>query len=317
MAAKKTAKSGNGNGATKTVPAKKEITTHPTHPVQSPSPKNNQVVIVPRFTKNHFLFALLGLFLIVLAAAPSYYFYTEYQKAQLALSNPTKAAEIEVEETIKRISKHILLPTNEVPSFATVSDVTKLGNQEFFRNAKNGDKVLIYTKAKKAYLYRPSEDILVDVSPLQLAEPAAPTPVVQTKTGVPGLSGSPKKIIPLRVSIYNGTQAVGLGGKIEQELLKKMDTVSIQDVINAQKRDYTRTIVIDVTGKNTEAANMVAKSLGAVVTNLPNTEVLPKNAEILVIIGADALQKKSSSPTPSVTVAPSPAVTITPAEASE
>ncbi len=59
-------------------------------------------------------------------------------------------------EMMNTASKQIKLPQSEVPTVATVSDKTKLDNQEFFKEAENGDKVLMYPKQKKAYLYRPS-----------------------------------------------------------------------------------------------------------------------------------------------------------------
>jgi len=67
---------------------------------------------------------------------------------------------------IREVGSLILLPQGEVPTVATVTDPSKLQGQQFFSNARVGDKVLIYTQAKKAYLYRPSLHLLVEVAPI-------------------------------------------------------------------------------------------------------------------------------------------------------
>jgi hypothetical protein len=86
----------------------------------------------------------------------------------------------EEEDLVKHIGTLISLP-KEKPSVATISDKDKLGEQTFFKNAKNGDKVLIYTNAKKVILYRPSEDRIVEVGSVNIKgteteEEASPSP---------------------------------------------------------------------------------------------------------------------------------------------
>ncbi|HUD05370.1 MAG TPA: hypothetical protein VMR18_00400 [Candidatus Saccharimonadales bacterium] len=75
------------------------------------------------------------------------------------------AAELRVVEA--EVSKHYLLPTNEVPALATVTDESKL-TSPFFKDAKDGDKVLIYEKNQLAIIYRPSIDRIVMVGPVDL-----------------------------------------------------------------------------------------------------------------------------------------------------
>lgn len=50
----------------------------------------------------------------------------------------------------------------------------KLKDQTFFAKSENGDKVLIYAKAKRIYLFRPSESKLLEAAPLNIGtQPAA------------------------------------------------------------------------------------------------------------------------------------------------
>ena len=72
----------------------------------------------------------------------------------------------EVQELIEEVGRIIVLPNDEEPTVATVTDPEKLRDQVFFANAKAGDKVLIYTKARKAYLYDPIAGKLIEVAPI-------------------------------------------------------------------------------------------------------------------------------------------------------
>jgi hypothetical protein len=76
----------------------------------------------------------------------------------------------EIQKVMKSVSSHILLPTGETPALVTVVDRTKL-KSDFFKNAQNGDKMLIYQKNHRAILYRPSVDRIVDVGPVQIDVP--------------------------------------------------------------------------------------------------------------------------------------------------
>jgi hypothetical protein len=80
--------------------------------------------------------------------------------------DPTAKIREESNELISEVGKLIVLPSDEDPTIATVNDLEKLKDQPFFANAQLGDKVLIYTKASKAILYRPSEHKIIELAPL-------------------------------------------------------------------------------------------------------------------------------------------------------
>ena len=71
----------------------------------------------------------------------------------------------------------------ETPTIATVSDPEALKNQAFFVDAKKGYKVLIYSNAKKAFLYDPSADKIVNIAPLntEASKTTAPSTNSETK----------------------------------------------------------------------------------------------------------------------------------------
>lgn len=130
---------------------------------ETPKPKKRIAVSRPKSTVSFVLILVL-----IAALASSAYFYKQYRDTQNKLKNPTAAAQNESAALVAKVGKLIELPTAETPTVATVSDVNKLSGQTFFSSAKNGDKVLIYSQAKKAVLYRPSTNKIINVAPLNV-----------------------------------------------------------------------------------------------------------------------------------------------------
>lgn len=132
---------------------------------------------------------VLGLLIgAVLALIPSYYFYTKYQQAQKLLKNPQQVSLEQTKSVVDKVGKLIALPNDETPSLATVQDKSKLKDQPFFKNAVNGDKLLLFIKAKKAILYRESNNKIIEVAPIniqkQAAAPTGSATVAPTKAPV-------------------------------------------------------------------------------------------------------------------------------------
>ena len=119
---------------------------------------------------------LLGL-LVLLAAGAAYLF----MQVSALKQDPDALARKEAEEMVGIVGKLILLPKDELPTVATVSDPTKLACQAFFAKAKVGDKVLLYPNARKAYLYDPVANRVLEVAPINLGDTGAtnPTPEVE------------------------------------------------------------------------------------------------------------------------------------------
>lgn len=106
--------------------------------------------------------------LVVILAGASFYFYRHAKLAENA--NSAQAIQAEAKSLAVKVGKLIVLPTDEIPTIATVSDPEALKSQSFFADAKKGDKVLIYTNAKKAILYSPELNKIVTVAPLNIGD---------------------------------------------------------------------------------------------------------------------------------------------------
>lgn len=89
----------------------------------------------------------------------------KYQQANKDEAAENKETSLRI---IDKISDLYLVPTNEEPTVALVQDKSKLGNQEFFKKAQNGDYLIIYQKDKIAMIYREKDNKLVNVGPVNL-----------------------------------------------------------------------------------------------------------------------------------------------------
>ena len=69
-------------------------------------------------------------------------------------------------QVLLEVEKLTELPQGETPTIATVTDVKPLQSQDFFKDAQTGDKLLLFTKSKRAILYRPSTNKIIVVAPL-------------------------------------------------------------------------------------------------------------------------------------------------------
>lgn len=221
--------------------------------------------------------------LVLITTSAAIYFYLQYQKTATLLSGKNTASD-EAKKIIEKVGKLMLLPSDEQPTIATISDREKLVDQPFFARAKNGDKLIVYNNARRAILYDPIANKIIDVAPVNISSPAATTvePTKQTAS--------------LNIALYNGTETVGLTKKAETDLTSAIENLEVILKENAKKKDYAKTLVIDLTGKNKEGAGQIAKTLKGEISSLPAGEEKPvtpesgKTIDILVIVGKDYLK---------------------------
>ncbi len=222
--------------------------------------------------RDKYLIPALVVGAILLVGAGGFLFY-QHQKTQSTNANPNnpQVAQQEVKKLVSEVGKLIDLPTGEDPTVATVTDFTKLKDQPFFAKAKNGDKVLIYTNARKAILYDPNAKKVLDVAPINIGSSSA--------------AASGPKIV-----LRNGTTTIGLTTKVESEIKQVQPQVNVIIKENAGKSSYDTTIVVILnTAFKDQATSLVTILKGSQMGDLPQGEVKPKDGDILIILGKDRI----------------------------
>ena len=127
----------------------------------------------PEFTKKNILIGSVALVVLIISGSFGFLYY-KYTSAQAEASRLRELANAgtteEVDSLVTIVGKLMELPSGENPTVATIKDKEKLTDQPFFARAENGDRVLIYAQAKKAILYRPDTNKIIEVSVINIGQ---------------------------------------------------------------------------------------------------------------------------------------------------
>ena len=221
------------------------------------------------------LVVILVLVLIALFASIYSQRKTTKKIARLStVSGQKEVAKKEIDSLVAKVNKLIILPKNETPTVATVANVNELAKtQAFYSDASNGDKVLIYFKAEKAYIYNPNKNILVNVGPVYIDK---------TKTQT---TTTKKKIEDyLNIEIRNGSEVTGkatlLSEKIKKNKLFKVTTIG-----NAVTNTYKQTILVKLSSKKDKMVSALESNLNLLATTTLPTGEISSSADVLIIVG--------------------------------
>ncbi len=216
----------------------------------------------------------------------------ELEKLKAQVPTSSSLSEERQRQLLSEVSARILLPQDETPTIAMVSDIDRLKDQPFFAGGQNGDVVLIYMNAKKAILYRPSEKKVIEVAPINLdnvdgMSQATVSGALNQQKGNSAEKGSIVSTQSFRFEIRNGTTDTALTRMFEREVLKKFPNASVIERGNASKRDYTTSFIVDISGTKSNDLRSIASALNLSPSSLPDGEQSPANADFLIILGSD------------------------------
>lgn len=222
----------------------------------------------------------VAILIVVLLSSAFYYFFTSF--------NPVKAQdELTPQALIESVSKIAELP-NEQPTIATVTSKEELSQFTFFSQAKLGDKVLIFNEAKKAYLYRPATDKIIEVGPIVITEGAENIEQTANETEISEASVAAVQVESATVTLLNGTKGKGVALKAEKDLNGDQSlNIEVKSKGNT-KKDYQKTQVSFTSETAKSQAEKIAQLFNAEVVTLPSGEAKPAT-DIVVFLGNDRL----------------------------
>lgn len=99
--------------------------------------------------------------LIVVASGVAVHFYRQAH----AVQNTAQETAQESDRLVAEVGQMMILP-DEQPQIATVTNPDALTSDPFFAGAQKGDKLLIFSKARRAILFDPVKHIILNAAPL-------------------------------------------------------------------------------------------------------------------------------------------------------
>ena len=216
-----------------------------------------------RFDIKKWLLITLNIVVIAGLAATSVTFYLKYNNEK----NKNLTTDQRIAKYEKEISKTYTLPAGEKATLADVKNAAELKkdetNKEFFKDAIDGDIVLIYANSKLGILYRPSSKKIIKTGPLAFKQ---------------------------QLSAYI------VGGKTEREaVIALLKQAFSNDISTASEADAKTpltagsTTIVDVTGKNTDLVGRLATELKGKVGSVPEGQDAPKDGFGIAIYIAPSL----------------------------
>jgi hypothetical protein len=124
-----------------------------------------------RMIKRNYI-KIIILFFVLAGIAVLGFFYQD----NISYKNPDTILDGEAKIVFDKVNKLAVVPQNETPTLAKVSNPELLKDQAFFIDAKKGDVVLIFSNSKKAVLYDPVQNKIINMTTINLGDVKKPDP---------------------------------------------------------------------------------------------------------------------------------------------
>ena len=123
---------------------------------------------------------IIAIVVAVIVIAGGYFGYKSYQARQNTPAAQAANLTAQKNNIISKIKQLTVLPSEE-PVLFTVNDAALLKSQQaFFKDAANGDVLLVFQTSGKALIYRESTNKIINSGPVSFQQPATPAKTTAT-----------------------------------------------------------------------------------------------------------------------------------------
>lgn len=143
------------------------------------------------------------LLVVVIIIAVALFAWAEAQRRSVASKLEQTSAELEqirkstqqggaevAKQVLEKVRHHMIIAEEPAPTVATIIDINRLKeSSDFYSVADNGDHLII--TEKRAILYDPDQDIILDVVPVRINRNASPTPTTSPARTTPSPTATP------------------------------------------------------------------------------------------------------------------------------
>ena len=242
---------------------------------------NKVITFVKRFLNRRSLYLLIFSVILVVLASGGTYFFLNRETGGVG----SNSAQAEKNKILREVGKLIDLPSED-PILARISDISILSRQPFYKNAKNGDVLLVFQTSGTVVLYRESENKIINVGRVSPEEAGLLGQSASKPESLTSDNLSSQEETSIKVAIYNGTKTAGLARKTADDLLAKYPNIEVI-YVSKSVGEYAKTLIVDLSGKNKTTAESLAKYLNGDLGILPQGEAATPGAQIVVILGQE------------------------------
>jgi hypothetical protein len=142
---------------------KKTKSPKPIFDIRPPAPASRGVSVIKKWSK-YKIQLIIGLVVVIVVGGVAYHIHQNH-----LANGGGPSSQSQINKTVDEVGQLMLLPTGEQPTLAIVNNAAKYRSVSFFKNAQNGDELLVYAQAREAILYRPSINKIIAVAPLSVS----------------------------------------------------------------------------------------------------------------------------------------------------
>lgn len=116
----------------------------------------------------------IGLLLIAIIITAFVTYSLTTNTNQFSVDQGEQLSEEEINEVITALQDNILLPEGEEPFVAKIIDASLIkDSQPFYKDAQDGDYLVIYSESARAILYSKDRDLVINTGPVELQDQPA------------------------------------------------------------------------------------------------------------------------------------------------